>query len=93
MGNISSVHYQQLPLPVIRIIEPTPGPTTTERILALIETHPQGMTIREICLTLNRPFSMVQRCLKPLISSKKVYARASESGRHRVYYPSSTKED
>ncbi|MGK7878061.1 MAG: winged helix-turn-helix transcriptional regulator [Xenococcaceae cyanobacterium] len=80
-------------MPTIQIIKATPGPTTTERILELIQAHPQGITIKEICSTLNRPVSMVQYCLKPLISSKQIHARLSENRMHLVYYPSKTMGD
>ncbi|MDJ0714587.1 MAG: hypothetical protein QNJ54_10255 [Prochloraceae cyanobacterium] len=70
----------------IKIIQATPGLTTTERIEQLIENHPQGITIKELSRTLNRPISMVQICLKSLISWRKVYAKPSKSGMHLIYY-------
>ncbi|AFY77102.1 MAG: winged helix-turn-helix domain-containing protein [Hydrococcus sp. C42_A2020_068] len=72
----------------IQIISATPGPTTTERILELILAHPQGITIKELSNRLNRPVSMVNLCLKPLLTSKQVYVRLSESGMQQIYYPS-----
>ncbi|MFW6359036.1 MAG: winged helix-turn-helix domain-containing protein [Chroococcales cyanobacterium] len=71
----------------IKIIRPTPGPTTTERVLELIQSYPQGMTIGKIASTLNRPVSMVQHCLKPLISSGQVKVRLSENGMQRLVFP------
>ncbi|NEP09296.1 MAG: helix-turn-helix domain-containing protein [Symploca sp. SIO2C1] len=70
---------------VIRIISPTPGPTTTERILELLNSHNQGVTIKELSHTLNRPVSMVQRCLKLLIASGQVYSRLDDTERQLVY--------
>ncbi|NET61678.1 MAG: winged helix-turn-helix transcriptional regulator [Symploca sp. SIO2E6] len=73
-------------MPVIRIINPTPGPTTTERILELLNSRNQGVTIKELCHILNRPVSMVQRCLKLLTASGQVYSRLDDTGRQLVYY-------
>lgn len=56
----------------IYIIKPTPGLTTSERILELLREHPKGMTVREISQALNRPVSMVNICLRSLIISKQV---------------------
>lgn len=69
----------------IRIITPTPGPTTTELVLELIHNHPQGMTIGELQQQLNRPVSMLQICLKGLIADKLVKKR--KQGMQLVYYP------
>ncbi|MBE9168921.1 winged helix-turn-helix domain-containing protein [Pleurocapsales cyanobacterium LEGE 06147] len=74
----------------IQIVKPTPGLTTTEKILELILAHPQGITVKEICCSLNRPVSMVQICLKRLQSSRQVYAKKHQSCLHLVYYPRST---
>jgi hypothetical protein len=71
----------------IRIIEATPGPTTTERILELILAHPQGLTARELSKSLNRPVSMINHCLKRPIASKQVCVRLSESGMQQIYFP------
>ncbi|NER46085.1 MAG: winged helix-turn-helix transcriptional regulator [Symploca sp. SIO1A3] len=76
-------------MPVIRIINPTPGPTTTERILELLNSGNQGMTIKELCNALNRPVSMVQRCLKLLIASGQVYSQLDDTRKQLVYYPKS----
>ena len=75
----------------IQIIKPTPGPTTTERILEILSNHPQGITIREIQNIINRPVSMLQICLKSLIASGQVYVRLNGSGTQRVYYPKKSK--
>ena len=70
----------------IQIINPSPGPTTTEKLLEILQNHPEGSTIREIQSILNRPVSMLQICLKPLISSGQVYVKLNGSGMQRVYY-------
>ncbi|MGB5968044.1 MAG: hypothetical protein WA865_08310, partial [Spirulinaceae cyanobacterium] len=75
----------------IRIIHPTPGPTTTEKILTLIQSHPQGLTLQEVSQILNRPISMTLHCLKPLIASKKVYSQLNHSKMRQIYYPSRCK--
>ena len=71
----------------IQIISATPGPTTTERILELVLTNHQGITVKELGQRLNRPVSMVQHCLRHLISSQAVGVRLSEDGRQWIYYP------
>ncbi|MEL7039851.1 MAG: winged helix-turn-helix domain-containing protein [Cyanobacteria bacterium J06592_8] len=70
---------------IIRIITPTPGPTTSERILELIRHNPQGMTITELEQHLNRPVSMLQICLKGLIADKLIKKR--KQGMQLIYYP------
>ncbi len=75
----------------IQIVKPTPGLTTTEKILELIFAHPQGITAKEIGRSLNRPISMVQICLKSLQSSRQIYAKKEQSGLCFIYYPRSTK--
>ena len=69
----------------IRILTPTPGKTTTERILELIQNHPQGLTIGELQQQLNRPVSMLQICLRGLIADKLIKKR--KQGMQLVYYP------
>ncbi len=69
------------------IITPTPGPSTAERVLELIITHPQGITVKGLSDRLNRPISMVQRCLKELQGSKFVQAKLNPEDRQWVYYP------
>lgn len=71
----------------IKIIDATPGPTTSDLILKLIRKQTTGMTLKQICQTLNRPVSMVQVCLKTLISSKQIFARKSKTGVGLIYYP------
>jgi DNA-binding IclR family transcriptional regulator len=69
------------------IIAPTPGLTTRDRILELILTHPQGITVKGLSDRLNRPISMVQRCLKDLTALKIVRAKLSQDNKQWIYYP------
>ncbi len=92
VGNLKEEDYQLQTVPKIQIVKAPPGPTTTERVGELIQNYPEGTTVRELSHQLNRPVSMVQHCLKSLISSGQVYVRLSENGMQRVYYPSSTGE-
>ena len=69
----------------IRILIPTPGQTTTERILELIQNNPQGLTIGELQQELNRPVSMLQICLRDLIADQLVEKR--KRGMQLIYYP------
>jgi DNA-binding transcriptional regulator YiaG len=46
--------------------------TTIDRLLQLVGDRPDGITIKELSDTLNRPISMIQICLKIAISSRKV---------------------
>jgi predicted transcriptional regulator len=76
-------------LPVI-IIQPTPGKTTAERILELLRERERGMTVKELSNTLNRSVSMVQRCLKILMSEGLVCSQLDVRGMQLIYYPNST---
>jgi predicted transcriptional regulator len=69
----------------IRILTPTPGKTTTEQILELIQNNPQGLTIGELQQQLNRPVSMLQICLRDLVADKLVKKR--KQGMQLIYYP------
>ncbi|MEA5511141.1 helix-turn-helix domain-containing protein [Crocosphaera sp. UHCC 0190] len=71
------------------IIAPKPGPTTSDRILELILTHPHGITVKGLSDRLNRPVSMIQHCLKDLASLKIVRAELNPDDRQWVYYPAS----
>jgi hypothetical protein len=72
---------------LIKIIRATPGPNTTERILDLINAHPEGITLSQLSQQLNRPVSMINHCLKSLISSEQVFVKLSDSGMQQVYFP------
>ncbi|MGK7943517.1 MAG: winged helix-turn-helix domain-containing protein [Microcystaceae cyanobacterium] len=75
----------------LKIIQATPGLTTTERIFHLIAEAPQGITVRELSERLNRPVSMVNLCLKVLIAHKEICFTQSTKGQHPIYRLSSSK--
>jgi len=74
----------------LKIISATPGPRTAEQILVLIETRATGITLRELSRSLNRPRSMIQVCLKQLISEGRVYVHKNKTGMNLIYYPNKT---
>lgn len=71
----------------INIITATPGISTEEQILQLIQSRPTGMTIKEIRQILNRPISMIQVCLNKSIASKAIITRKNKAGVGLIYYP------
>ncbi|NQZ64549.1 hypothetical protein [Crocosphaera sp.] len=54
------------------IIKATPGLNTNGKILGLLEKFPDGLTVKQLSNLLNRPISMIQTCLKLLVSCQKV---------------------
>jgi len=67
----------------LAIVEITPdfsSLTTTDRLLESIAQSPDGVTIKELADTLNRPISMLQICLKILIASQKVAIKQQNRG-------------
>jgi ribosome-binding protein aMBF1 (putative translation factor) len=50
----------------------------------LICTHPDGLTIKELADTLNRPVSMLQICLKILTANQKVTVKQRNNGQQIV---------
>jgi DNA-binding transcriptional regulator YiaG len=59
----------------LAIVEITPdfsSLTTADRLLELLGDRPDGIAIKELSDTLNRPISMLQICLKIAIASRKV---------------------
>ncbi len=60
------------------IIKAKPGLTTNEKILELLENNPDGLTVRQLSDQINRPISMIQTCLKLLVSCKKVVSKKIE---------------
>lgn len=71
----------------IKIITATPGLNTQEKLSELIEERKTGITITEMSQKVNRPVSMLQICLKQLISANKVRARKSKVSNNLIYYP------
>ncbi len=65
------------------IVEITPdfsSLTTADRLLELLGDRPDGITIKELSDTLNRPISMLQICLKIAIASRKVAVKQCDLG-------------
>jgi DNA-binding transcriptional regulator YiaG len=58
----------------------SPSATTIDRLLDLIQHHPDGLTIKQLADALNRPISMVQICLKTPIVSQSVTFRSQNHG-------------
>ena len=71
----------------IKIITAEPGQDIKEKIIAIVETRKTGITIRELSQKFNRPVSMLQICLKQLVSSKQIVARQSKVNSNLIYYP------
>ena len=69
------------------IISSTPGPTTKERILELVLTHPEGITVKILSERLNRPVSMINYCLKDLKGAKFIQAKLNVENQQWLYYP------
>lgn len=71
----------------INIISATPGITTREQVLEIIQTRKTGITSKEICRLLNRPVSMIQVCLKDLMATKAIFSHKNKAGVGLIYYP------
>ncbi len=70
-----------------KIISATPGLTTQEEILKIIQEQATGITTKQLSKVLNRPVSMLQVCLKKLIASKQIYSKKSKTSHSIIYYP------
>ncbi|MGB5631340.1 MAG: winged helix-turn-helix domain-containing protein [Waterburya sp.] len=71
----------------INIISATPGTSTQEQILLIIQGRKTGITIKGIKQILNRPISMIQVHLKELIAAKAIFTRKNKAGVGLIYYP------
>lgn len=71
-------------MPEMIVIRARGGPKTTDRILELIAQHPQGISNKELSNKLNRPISMVNICLKPLVQSRQIRAELQDG--YWVYF-------
>ena len=71
----------------IKIISATPGISTRDRVLEIIQARKTGITSKEICQRLNRPVSMIQVCLKDLIAAKAIITHKNKAGVGLIYYP------
>ncbi len=80
---------------IIEITPDCPSPTTTDRLLQSIRTHPDGLTIKELSEILNRPVSMVQICLKTLVANRQVMVKQRSYGQKlaKVYILKPTRLD
>lgn len=72
----------------INIISPTPGISTREHILEIVQARETGTTVKEIKQIINRPISMIQIHLKELIAAKAIFTRKNKAGVGLIYYPS-----
>ena len=72
----------------INIISASPGISTQEQVLNLVQARKTGITIKEIKKILNRPISMIQIHLKELVADKAVVTRQNKAGVGLIYYPS-----
>ncbi len=73
----------------INIISSTPGVSTHEQILQIIQARNTGITIKEISKIVNRPVSMIQVCLKDLIAAEDIFTHKNKVGVGLIYYPKS----
>ncbi len=73
----------------INIISSTPGISTHEQILQIIQARSTGITIKEISKIVNRPVSMIQVCLKDLVASEYIFTHKNKVGVGLIYYPKS----
>lgn len=72
----------------IKIISPSPGISTQEQVLQLVQARKTGITSKEIKQILNRPISMIQIHLKELIADKAIVTHKNKAGVGLIYYPS-----
>jgi len=66
-------------------IEARGGLTTSETLLQVINQHPQGLTIKQLSNSINRPVSMINLCLKQLSGRKQV--KIQLKGMQKLIYP------
>jgi predicted transcriptional regulator len=71
----------------IKIINASPGMSTQEQVLQLVQTRKTGITIKEIKRILNRPISMIQIHLRELIADKVIITHKNKAGVGLIYYP------
>lgn len=77
----------------INIISATPGISTREQILQIIQARHTGITVKEINKILNRPISMIQVYLKDLTAAKAIVSRENKAGVGLIYYPNNCSLD
>lgn len=57
----------------MKIIQARPGKNTSDRLLDLLRQNPKGLSPVRLSKILNRPVSMINICLKILLTSNKVF--------------------
>ncbi len=72
---------------MIKFITATGGLTTAESLLEVINQYPNGSTIKQLSVNLNRPVSMINLTLKTLISQKQVKVKVSDNRMQRLVFP------
>ena len=77
----------------IKFITSSGGFATTESLLQVINQHPEGSTIKQLSQSINRPVSMINICLKTLISQKQVKVKLSNNRMQRLVFPRSHQPD
>lgn len=70
---------------IVQFIKATPGPRTDDRILEVIHANPQGITAKYIAQQIGRPISMVQVCLKSLLSRQKITCKSDRESGQEIY--------
>jgi hypothetical protein len=73
----------------LKLISSRGGLTTTEILLELINQHPEGSTIKQLSQMINRPVSMINLCLKTLLTQKQVQVSLSQNKMQRLIFPQS----
>lgn len=71
----------------IKIISASPGVSTQEQVLQLVQARRTGITIKEIKSIVNRPISMIQIYLRELIADKAIITHKNKAGVGLIYYP------
>lgn len=66
-------------------IEARGGLSTSEILLQLIKQNPQGLTLKQLSNSINRPVSMINLCLKQLSNQKQI--KIELKGMQRLIYP------
>jgi hypothetical protein len=61
------------------------GLTTSETLLQVINQNPNGLTLKQLSNSINRPVSMINICLKQLSSRKQITVQLM--GMQRLIYP------
>ena len=77
----------------IKFITGSGGLATTETLLEAINQYPDGCTIKQLSQSINRPVSMINICLKTLISQKQVKVKLSNNRMQRIVFPRSNQQD